>query len=316
MSTPINHVAVVGCGLIGAGWASWFISRGLSVTCSDPAPGIWPRLRHRVSINLAELGHGGAVREHMLARLDFEPELEVAVAPAEWIQECAPEDLELKRQTLAAIDRACGSQVVIASSTSSLKIGDLQRGLSHPERLVAGHPFLPVTLIPLVEVAGGGRTSDESMDRAMEFYESVGKRPIRLRRELTGHVANRLQAALMREAFFLLQTGVASARDIDRALTEGPGLRWVATGPFVSHHLAGGEGGARQAFENLGGAMRAMWADLGNPTLTPELQLQVIAGTAECLAEKTPSQWAEERWRLVRAVQRERALIESEGRAR
>jgi len=312
MKSPICHVTVVGCGLIGTGWASWFLNRGLNVICSDPVSGDWQRLRQRVSTQLAEIGHDEGAREQMLSRLRLEPEIEQAVAAAEWIQESVPEDLEVKRKALARIDHAASSHAVIASSTSSLKISDLQRGLSHPERLVAGHPFLPVPLIPLVEVAGGVHTSASSIDLAMAFYEFVGKRPIRLRKEVNGHVANRLQAALMREAFYLLQEGVASARDIDLALTEGPGQRWVATGPFVSHQLAGGEGGARQAFANLGEALRTMWSDLGSPTLTAELQATVIAGSEECMADKSQEKWAEERRRLVRAVQREKALLEKE----
>jgi 3-hydroxyacyl-CoA dehydrogenase len=244
-----------------------------------------------------------------MERLHFVVNLAKAVATADWIQENAPENVELKRQVINRIDASASADVVIASSTSSIKVSDLQREMSRPERLVAGHPFLPVTLIPLVEVAGGEATSTAFVDTAMAFYRSVGKVPIRLNREITGHVANRLQAALMREAFYLLQEGIASASDIDIALTEGPGPRWAATGPFVSHLLAGGEGGARQAFINLGEAMKNMWEDLGATVLTPALEALVIAGAEECLAHKSQAQWAEERLRIVRAIQREKALL-------
>jgi len=312
MRTTIDRVAVVGCGLIGIEWATWFLSQGLTVTCSDPAEGIGERLRQSIESKLSLMGYTEAQQRPMLARLFFEPDLAKAVAAASWIQENAPEDVSLKRALIGRIDKAALPEVVIASSSSSLTPSDLQDGMTHAGRMVVGHPFLPVTLIPLVEVVGGAATSSEAIDAAMAFYRSVGKQPIWLKREITGHVANRLQAALMREAFFLLQQGIASAPDIDLALTEGPGPRWAATGPFVSHYLAGGEGGARQAFTNLGGALENMWADLGAPLLTPELRALVVAGSEECLSDKSAAQWAGERLRVVRAVQREKALISKE----
>lgn len=312
MNSSVNRVAIVGCGLIGRGWASWLLTRGVEVTCTDPAPGIGDLVVHDVAAQVTELGYAGAARDRLLARLHFEPVLTHAVASARWIQECVPEDAELKRTVLAHIDKAAAADTVIASSTSSLTISDLQRGLNRPERLVAGHPFLPVTLIPLIEVSGGRATADSAIDTAMAFYRSVGKRPIRLRKEMTGHIANRLQAAILREAFFLLQEGVASASDIDLAMAEGPAPRWVATGPFVSQHLAGGPGGARQAFANLGEALRTMWADLGSPCLTPKLQELVVAGTLESLAERSAAQWQERRRRLVRAIELEKTRLDEE----
>ena len=308
----VGKVAVVGSGLIGAGWASWFLSRGLAVTCHDPAPGSETRARKAVADNLRSIGHPVAKQLQLMSNLSFEPDIEKAVAGAEWIQENAPEDLALKREVIRRIDGAAAPGVVIASSTSSIRMSQLQAGMTHPERLVAGHPFLPVYLIPLVEVAGGESTAVAAMDAAMDFYRSVGKQPIRLKREITGHVANRLQAALMREAFFMLQEGIASAEDIDLALTEGPGQRWAATGPFVSHALAGGEGGARQTFASLGAAMKNMWADLGAPTLTPELEALVVAGAQDILARKSPERWMAERLRVVRAIQKEKAAIGAE----
>ncbi len=309
MRTKIDRVTVVGCGLIGAGWASWFLSRGLTVTCHDPAPGTEARVRGIIAASLSQMGLADVDQRQLMERLHFDANLANAVAVADWVQENAPEDVRLKRDVINRIDASASAEVVIASSTSSIKVSDLQRGMSRPERLVAGHPFLPVTLIPLVEVAGGEATAPACLDTAMGFYRCVGKQPIRLNREITGHVANRLQAAVMREAFYLLQQGIASASDIDLALTEGPGPRWAATGPFVSHLLAGGEGGARQAFTNLGEALKSMWADLGAPVLTPELEALVIAGAEKCLAHKSQAQWAEERLRIVGAIQLEKELL-------
>jgi carnitine 3-dehydrogenase len=316
MRTPIDHVAVVGCGLIGSGWTSWFLSQGLTVACHDPAAGAETRLRQAVAADLSQMGLKDAAQRQLIARLSFEGDLAKAVSSAGWVQENAPENIQLKRDVIIRIDDAAPPDVVIASSTSSIKVSDLQTGMSHPARLVAGHPFLPVPLISLVEVAGGAATSAAVVTAAMDFYRSVGKQPIRLNREITGHVANRLQAALMREAFYLLQEGIASASDIDLALTEGPGPRWAATGPFVSHLLAGGEGGARQAFANLGGALKDMWADLGAAELTPKLEALVIAGAEECLARKPQARWAKERLKVVRAIQREKMLLAAEDQTR
>jgi 3-hydroxyacyl-CoA dehydrogenase len=311
-----GHIAVVGCGLIGSGWAAWFLSRGLTVVCQDPAPDAEARVRQAVAASLLQIGCSEAEADDALSRFSFEADLDKAVSGASWIQENAPEDVQLKRELIARIDRIAGPEVIIASSTSSIRMSDLQAGMSYPGRLVAGHPFLPVSLIPLVEVVGGAATSAAAVDAAMAFYKEIGKRPIRLNREIAGHVANRLQAAVLREAFFLLQEGVASAPDIDLALTEGPGPRWAATGPFVSQQLAGGAGGARQAFINLGAALKSMWDDLGTVTLTPELEALVVSGAGECLAQKSQDQWMEERLRVVRAVQREKMILDGEDQSK
>lgn len=309
MRSSIKRIAVVGGGLIGGGWSSWFLASGLDVICTDPAAGAEERLRSDIAANLSQIGQSAA---QGLSKFRFETDLAQAVMLADWVQESTPEDIILKRRIIHDIDQAAPADVVIASSTSSIKVSDLQAGTSRPQRIISGHPFLPVTLIPLVEIAGGQLTSETALDVAMAFYRSIGKQPVRLRREISGHIANRLQAALMREAFFLLQEGIASASDIDLALTEGPGLRWAATGPFVSHHLAGGAGGARQAFAKLGHALTNMWGDLGVPVLTPELEALVVREVDACLAHKPEALWVEERLQVFRAIQREKTRLEDE----
>lgn len=299
-----HKIAIVGCGNIGAGWAAIMAARGLRVACTDPAPGAEARLRAAVAAELATLGLDPEQIAAAEGCLSFTPDLAAALDGCEWVQENAPEALDLKRGILRAIDALVPPSVVIASSTSGIMPSVLQAGLSHPERLIAGHPFLPVSLIALVEVVGGSLTSPAVVDRAMAFYAAIGKAPVRVVRERTGHIANRLQAAVMREAFHLLAEGIASAADIDRALTEGPGQRWAATGPFVSQHLAGGPGGAAATFAHLGDALRAMWADLGAPTLDAALQQTVEAGIAELLAETPAEEWAARRTNILTLLAR------------
>ncbi|NTF33069.1 3-hydroxyacyl-CoA dehydrogenase family protein [Rhizobium skierniewicense] len=303
MTVP-EKIAVVGCGNIGAGWATHLLARGLSVTCADPAPDAEERLRMAVARDLRLLGLDAVGIAAAINRLTFVPTIEQAVTNCDWVQENSPEDLDVKRKVIAAIEAAAPSHAVIASSTSSIMPSLLQAKALHPERIIAGHPFIPVPLIALVEVVGGARTSEATILAAMRFYTAIGKVPIHVRRELSGHIANRLQAALMREAFFLLEQGVASAGDIDLALTEGPGQRWAATGPFISQHLAGGPGGAAAAFANLGGALRAMWADLGAPLLNADLQNKVETGIEGILSETPEPVWQERRIQLLRMLDR------------
>jgi 3-hydroxyacyl-CoA dehydrogenase len=172
--------------------------------------------------------------------------------------------------------------VVIASSSSGLLPSVIARGCpSHPERVVIGHPFNPPHLIPLVEVVPGEKTSEAAVEQAMAFYTSLGKRPIRLRQEVPGHIANRLQAALWQEAYSLVERGVATVADIDTAIANGPGLRWALLGPFVNKHLSGGPGGIAHDLEHLGPPTEAWWRDLGRVTHTPELVAKIVAGVAE-----------------------------------
>ena len=194
-------------------------------------------------------------------------EPEQAVEGAVFVQESAPEDLELKRALYARIDPVLPADAVLASSASGLLISELQEGLRNAARFVVGHPFNPPHLVPLVEVVGGTATDPEAVDWTVAFYNAHGKRAIRIEREVPGHIANRLQAALFREAFHLLLSGTASAADIDAAVSHGPGLRWAFMGPFKTFHLAGGEGGVRAAFEQFGPPMEDWWADFGTPRL-------------------------------------------------
>lgn len=284
MSQPITHVAVVGTGVIGASWAALFLSQGLAVTATDPAPNAEAGLRDLVAKHWAVL-RPDAPTDGWQTGLRFAASLEDAVRDAQFVQENGPERLDVKKTLYAALDEAAPAGTVIATSSSTLLISDIQSAChAHPERIVLGHPFNPPHLIPLVEVVGGNQTSTEAVDTAMAFYAGIGRKPIRLRREIFGHIANRLQAALWQEAFHLVDEGVASVADIDTAIAHGPGLRWALLGPFLNLHLSGGAGGIRHLLAHLGPANEAMWRALGSMSMTPEVSEKVIAGVADELA--------------------------------
>jgi 3-hydroxyacyl-CoA dehydrogenase len=193
--------------------------------------------------------------------------------------------------------------VVLASSSSGLLPSAIARGCpAHPERVVVGHPFNPPHLIPLVEVVPGEKTAEQAVERAMAFYTAVGKRPIRLRQELPGHVANRLQAALWQEAYSLVDRGVASVADIDTAISQGPGLRWAVLGPFANQHRSGGTGGIAHVLEHLGPPTEAWWRDLRSVKLTPELVAKLVAGVDDELAGVDRSELVERRDAVLHAL--------------
>ncbi|SDL84712.1 3-hydroxyacyl-CoA dehydrogenase [Geodermatophilus siccatus] len=286
MSTGgVERVAVVGTGVIGASWAAHFLAHGLDVTATDPGPGAEERLRADVAAHWPVLERLGLAEGASTDRLAFTADAAEAVADADFVQENGPEREDVKHALFAVLDVAARPGVVLASSSSGLLPSVIARGCPrHPERVVIGHPFNPPHLIPLVEVVPGERTSPEAVERAMAFYAAVGKRPIRLRQELPGHVANRLQAALWQEAYSLVERGVATVSDIDTAISQGPGLRWAVLGPFLNQHLSGGPGGIAHVLEHLGPPTERWWRDLGRVTLTPELVQQLVAGVDEELA--------------------------------
>ena len=272
------RVAVVGTGVIGTSWAALFAAHGHDVVAWDPAP--TDRLPAGVTV------------------VDDPAE---AAAGADFVQENAPERLAVKHELLAVLDGAARDDVVIASSSSMLRPTDLARGAPrHPERVLVGHPFNPPHLVPLVEVVPGEATSEAAVAAAMAFYASVGRTPLRLRAELPGHLANRLQAALWREAYSLVARGVATVADVDAAITEGPGLRWAAVGPITGQHLSGGAGGLAHVLEHLHPGTEALWADLGSPAMTPELADRLVTQAADAATD--PDALLARRDAVIRAV--------------
>jgi carnitine 3-dehydrogenase len=286
--TPVTRVAVIGTGVIGASWTTHFLAHGLDVVASDPAPGAEERLR-------------AAVGAH--ERLAFTADPGEAAASADFVQENGPERPDVKNALFATLDAAARPDVVLASSSSTLLPSALARACArHPERVVVGHPFHPPHLVPLVEVVPGQATAEAAVEAAMAFYAAVGKKPVRLRRELPGHLANRLQAALWREAYSLVQSGAASVADVDTAIAYGPGLRWALLGPLATQHLSGGAGGLAHVLAHLGPPTEAIWRDLGEPDMTPELVADLVAGVEEELDGADPVELATRRDAALRAV--------------
>ena len=291
----VKRIGIVGTGVIGASWTAYFLARGFDVVATDPAQGAEDRLRALVDSywpTLEKLGLSeGASRD----RLTFVSNLNEAFADVDFVQENGPERLEIKREVIAAIDAIVPEDVLIATSSSGIVISTIQDAARHPERIILGHPFSPPHLIPLVEVVGGTLTSQDSVEWAMAFYTSIGKKPIHIRREVKGHVANRLQAALLQEAFSLVEQGVASVADIDTAISHGPGLRWALLGPFLNLQIAGGPGGLAHLLEHLGPPMESWWADMKPVRLSAELNEKAVAQANEYLKPYRFEQTVEQR---------------------
>lgn len=285
----VHRIAVVGCGVIGASWAAHFLARGFDVVVTDPGEDAEKRLRDAVDAAWPALERIGLAPGASRERLRFEFDLDRAVMDADFVQENGPERLGVKRDLIARIDAAVRDDVLIATSSSGLLVSTLQDAARRPERVLVGHPFNPPHLIPLVEVVGGALTSAEAIERALKFYEAIGKKPIQVRREVKGHIANRLQAALWREAFHLVEQGVATVADIDAAIAHGPGLRWALLGPFLNLHLSGGAGGIGHVIDHLGPPMEDWWSDLGHPVLTEALRAKAVDGVGDELEDRSLS---------------------------
>lgn len=248
----IRRVACIGTGTIGSGWAALFLARGLDVTAWDPAPNAAGLLAESIEAAWDKLARLGLADGASPERLAFAPSLADAVADAEFVQESAPDDEPLKIRLVADIDLACPAGAVIASSSSRFLPSRIASACRHPERVIVGHPFVPAYLVPLVEVVGAAGTEEAVMARAVTFYARMGKRPLRLKKEIEAYVANRLQHALFEEALRLVEAGVCDYDDIDRAVTWGPGFRWAVIGPVLHRHLGGGKGGVRHMIEHFG----------------------------------------------------------------
>src|ERR1700681_5018424 len=253
---PIRRVAIIGTGVIGASWAALFLAKGLDVVATDVAPGAEAALKHFVAAAWPALQRLGLASGASQSRLSFTAALTDAIKDADLVQENGPEKIEFKKTLYRQLDELLHPSVIIASSSSGLTMSEIQSACElHPERCVIGHPFNPPHLIPLVEIVGGAKTSEATIQRAAEFYTGLGKQAVRLRKEVPGHVANRLQAALAREVYYLVAEGVVSAADVDTALCWGPGLRWGIMGNMMLNHLGGGPGGIEHFFQQFSGPM-------------------------------------------------------------
>jgi 3-hydroxyacyl-CoA dehydrogenase len=230
------------------------------------------------------------------SNLKFTTDLAKAISGVDLVQENGPERIDFKQKLYGQLDELLPPDVIVASSSSGLKMSDIQLGAkSHPERCVIAHPFNPPHLIPLVEIVGGAKTSEATKRRAEEFYTSIGQRTVRLNKEMPGHVANRLQSTLAREVYYLVSEGVVSAADVDTALCWGPGLRWGIMGQLMLNHLGGGPGGIEHFFQQFTGPMAAWWKTLGDPVLTPDVQKKLIDGVHAEAGTRTIAQLEAER---------------------
>jgi carnitine 3-dehydrogenase len=291
---PIRRIAIVGTGVIGASWAAYYLARGFNVVATDPAPNAEAALRRYVDDAWSTLTRAGlspgASRDH----LSFTPNMTVALSQADFVQENAPERPDFKTKLFAEMDAATPPDSILASSSSGITMDVIQSACKRPERCVIGHPFNPPHVVPLVEVVGGAKTSDTTIERAMAFYASIGKKPVRLHKALPGHVANRLQAALYKEVLYLVQQGVLSVADADTAVCYGPGLRWGVMGPSLQWHVGGGAGGIGHFMEHLMGPLVGMMQTLGTPEVTTELKQRVADAVLEEAGGRPVEQLARE----------------------
>jgi len=275
---PVRRIAVVGTGVIGASWSALYLSRGFDVVATDPAPNAEAALRKYVDEAWTPLSKFGLADGASRDRLTFTPSMRAALAEADLVQENAPERPEFKAKLFAEMDEIAPVDSILASSSSSIPMDVSQANCKHPERCVIGHPFNPPHVVPLVEVVGGAKTSEATIERAMAFYASIGSKPIRLYKALPGHAGNRLQAALYKEILFLVQEGVLSVGDADIAVSYGPGLRWGVMGPSLQWHLGGGAGGIHHFMDHLMDTLTGLMKSLQMPDVTPALKQTVVDG--------------------------------------
>ena len=307
--TSFAKTAVLGAGVIGASWTALFLASGRDVAVFDPSPEgekavrdyverAWPTL---VELGLAVAGRRGALSFHATAA--------EAVKDADFVQESVPERIAIKHALYAEIEPALKAGAIVASSASGLTLSEMQAGWAQPANFVLGHPFNPPHLIPLVEVMGNDHTDPQAVTGADDFYRQVGKVTIRVNREVPGHVANRLQAALWREAIHLVKTGVATVEDVDTAVWAGPGLRWAAMGPTMLFHLGAGEGGLAAFCERYTDSFNRWWDDLGVLHLDTGLAQDLVEGVSLEAGEGTPAALSAQRDALITAMQKATAPL-------
>ncbi len=272
-------VAVIGTGVIGAGWTARLLQHGHTVLTYDPAADYRTSLENRVTLALESLKRTGLIEDVNLNNLIYCDSLAEACAEADWIQENGPENLQIKHSIHKEIDPAARTDAIIASSSSGLLPTDIQKVYQHPERLIIGHPFNPVYLLPLVEIVGGEATSIKVIEKAKDFYRGLTMQPLHVRKEIEGYLSDRLQEALWREILHLVNDDIATTEELDDAIIYGPGLRWAIMGTCLTFHLAGGESGMKHMLEQFGPALKLPWTKLEAPELTDDLIDKMVVGT-------------------------------------
>ena len=305
MISPINTVGIVGSGVIGASWSALFLAAGYDVINYDPDPDNASKTEAYIDQAWGSLTDLGLITEKASPnRIRYVDRVADAAEGAQFIQESVPERIEIKHDTYRLLEPALGDGAIVASSSSGLLIKDMQAAWQDPSRFILGHPFNPPHLIPLVELLGNDKTAPDVLDIAAKFYENCGKETIRVLKEVPAHVANRLQAALWREAISLVAEGVASVEDVDKAVTAGPGLRWSVMGPHMLFSLGSGGGGIGTFCERFGPSFKTWWQTMGSPELTPEVIAMLEQGIAEEEQGRDFKALSEERDRKLIAAQR------------
>ena len=295
----VERVAVLGAGTIGASWTALFLARGLEVDVFDVSPQVETYVRDYVETAWPSLEKLGATAQGDPSRVRFHGEARAAVAEAQFVQESVPERIEIKHETYRTIEPALAPETIVATSASGLLVQEMQQALETPGRFLLAHPFNPPHLIPLVELLGNDKTAAATVDWAAAFYRRCGKETIRLHKEVPGHVANRLQAALWREAIHLVTEGVASVEDVDKAIVHGPGLRWAIMGPHMLFNLASGGHGLEVFCDRFGPSFDRWWADMGSPELTDETRRALAQGVESEAAGRDFATLASERDRKL-----------------
>lgn len=296
----VRRIAVIGGGLIGSGWLAAFLGHGLAVDLFDPAPDAADKARAHLARAWPQMVELGLAVDVAPPEVAVHASLERAVAQADFVQESTPERPDLKRLLFAELDRRVATDVVVASSTSSLPITDLAAGLGTANRFVLGHPFNPVHLMPLVELGGGEATDPAAVDAAQALYVAMGKRPVRLQREIFGHIANRLTSAMFREAVSLVASGTATVEDVDAAIRYGPALKWAIQGQFTTFHTSGGEGGLEAFLKHFSPGIVRRWESMTTPDLAdPVLQAELVRQMTQAAGPRPVAELAQTQDQLL-----------------
>ncbi|MEM8840324.1 MAG: 3-hydroxyacyl-CoA dehydrogenase NAD-binding domain-containing protein [Pseudomonadota bacterium] len=311
--SDIKTAAAIGAGVIGASWTALFLAHGARVAVYDPAPDAEKLVRDYVANAWPVLDQLGLVKGGDPDAVSFHDDPATAVEGAAFIQESVPERIAIKHDTFARIEPALMAGAIVATSASGLTLSEMQAGWQNPSHFVLGHPFNPPHLIPLVEVMGNEKTADGVVERAEAIYEGFGKTTIRVRKEVPGHVVNRLQAALWREALCLIRDDVATVEDIDKGIWAGPGLRWAAMGPNLIWHHAAGPGGMRSYCDHFADSFHRWWDDMDTPRLDAGMVDKLVAGIEEEAAGRGQEALAAERDALIVAMQVATAKLRAKG---
>lgn len=307
--TEITTTAVLGAGVIGASWTALFAAAGMDVRVFDVSPTVEADVNAYVDQAWPTLLELGLAQEGRKGKFTFHASAAEAVTSAQFVQENVPERIDIKHKTFAEIEDHLLPEAVVSSSASGLMVREMQDGWKNPGRFILGHPFNPPHLIPLVELLGNEKTDEDALEVAEAFFKAVGKVTIRVQREVPGHVANRLQAALWREAIHLVESGVATVEDVDKAVWAGPGLRWAAMGPHMLFNLGAGPGGMEEFCNRYTPSFHRWWDDLGDTRLSEQLAKDLSQGVADEAGGQSLDDLAQQRDALITGMIKANALV-------